>query len=95
MGTYDYSRQEKQPSETITYDIVFASMAAAESITSVDLMTFSPVGIDILSIAFEGNTAQVQVSGGVDGSTYTGRCRVTTDFGNVFEGDFKLIVRER
>lgn len=68
----------KDPEETVFYTFDFSGLlATSESIASYVLET--PAELTATGDSNDGKTVTVYYSGGLEGSTYRPRCRITTD----------------
>jgi len=94
---YDIPTLEKQPSESIPFDMEFVGrMNAGETISGVTSFTGSPSGVGALTIAtasYSGTKAQARISAGTAGVKYKITVVVTTTAGNTREGEGYLFVR--
>ena len=88
---------EKDPNAVLDYaadwDVPFDSWLNGQTIASVAWTV--PAG---LTKGAESNTttvAQVRLSGGTVGVTYTVTCRITTNTGQIEDRSFRVVVRER
>jgi hypothetical protein len=63
-----------------------ADVESTESIASVTSAIATPTGLTVGTPTFDDDTAQVRLSGGTAGITYTVVIKVVTNNSNIFEG---------
>lgn len=100
MPVVRYTLDPKQPSETIPYQVDFATelMNSTESISTLSVNVYDSSGSDqaamMDSYSESSGVVTVQVAAGSDGSQYWLRVEATTDEGNVYEADAQFSVTE-
>ena len=93
---YDLPTLEKQPSESLLYDMDFVGrLDDGETITAVSSVTASPADeLTIGTASYSGTRAQFRISGGTAGVTYKITVVITTSASNTREGEGNLFVRD-
>lgn len=90
---YEIPILEKQPSESLLYDMDFVGrMEDDVTLTAVVSVTGAPTGLTIGSASYSGTRAQFRISGGTAGTKYKLTVVVTTSDGNTLEGEGNLFV---
>lgn len=88
---------EKDPNAVLDYAVDWGaplnSWLAGETIASVAWTV--PAGLTQGAASNTNTVAQVRLSGGTVGQTYTVTCRITTSTGQIEDRSFRVVIRER
>lgn len=86
---------QKQPADTLDYDIDFSSWLTDEdTIVAAAAVSSVPAELTIDSVLSSSQAVKVWVSGGLTGSTYKVTATSTSALGRVKEIDFKIRVKD-
>ena len=85
---------EKQPGETLDYDISFEDFLDLRGDTGASHVVNAPAGITLEASTLSAGVVKVWLSGGTDGQTYIIEAVVTTTGGRVKEGEIAIKVKE-
>lgn len=86
---------QKQPADTLDYDIDFSSWLTDEdTIVAAAAVSSVPAELTIDSVLSSSQAVKVWVSGGLTGSTYKVTATATSALGRIKEIDFKIRVKD-
>ena len=92
---YDIPVLEKQPTESLLYDMDFLGrMVTGTTISSIVSFTASPSGLSVSPATFGDTRVQVRIGQGTSGVKYKLTAIVTDSAGNTLEGEGYLFVRD-
>ena len=94
MTVQIYGKFEKQPGETLDYDILLADWFSNRTDSIQSYVVTVPTGITKASDTVSGTTIRVLLSGGTVGEKYKITTTVTTTTGVIKEVDFVVSVKE-
>lgn len=84
----------KDADEVLDYQINWSGLLNADTISTV-AWVISPSGLTKQSQSNTNTTATIWLTGGVDGTTYTVTCTITTAGGRTFEQAVKIKIKAR
>jgi hypothetical protein len=85
---------EKDPNNVADYQINWANLIGADTISGTPVWTITPSGLTKDSQTNTTTTSTIWLSGGVAGVTYTVNCRITTAGLRTFDEDLIIGVKE-